>query len=282
MNGNDKSEFYDYSTLDLVRLRHLPIHKKPPTYNYQDGPGNGCMGDPPGFPTYFTRNVYTQFGNNPGRGAVVVITVPGEKPRVVETTGWRPGDDWDKHHARQQAKIRRLWKPLSLNHPRTKAWIRDLHRHLHSCYVDDSKKERDNDRTVIWPVPDYKLKSFTDDPRFSDKWREKEKESVRQANKETRAYYRKIATPDNHSAVRTIRKFYADYQPEQDLIDNPPTAVEPQWWERYGQQPTPGQCAGLGGPHRHPIGDPCQTCGHSAKKGEEDGLNLSLTGRPKK
>jgi len=239
--NSDKSGYYDYSTLNLEALKHLPIHRLPPTYKYQAGPGNGCFGDPPGFPSYFTRSIYTQHGNEPRRGAQMVLTIPEEKPRVF-AVAWKSGENWDDHNARRKGKLRRLWKPLPLNHPRTRAWIRDAHRHLNHCYIDDSKTEYDGDRIFIWPVPDYKLRSFID--------------------KEKAAAVAPLAIPANHAAVRRIRKFYPDYQPEPDLIDNPPTAVGPQWWERYATQPTPEQCAGLGGSNPHPIGNPCQTCGH--------------------
>jgi len=261
--NSDKSGYYDYSTLNLEALKRLPIHKKPPTYSYQRGPGNSCAGDAPGFPTFFTRSVYTRHGNYPGRGAVMVIIVPGLKPRIVETADWRPGENWDARHARFQQKLRKLWKPLPLDHPRVRMWIKSQYRHLNSCYVDTSKAPRNSDRIIIWPVPDYELDTFVDDKRFSDEWREKEKAVIAQKNAETIAYYRQFVRPDNHQAVLVIQKFYPEHKPEEALIDNPVgEARDPDWWERYAVQPTPEQCAGMGGVHSHPIGNPCQTCGH--------------------
>jgi len=263
---------YDYSTLDQEALARLPIHKKPSTYDYQRGPGNGCAGDAPGYPSYFTRSVYTQHGNSPGRGAQTVIIVPGMEPRIIEDAKWHDADkNWDAHYARYQRKLRRLWVSLPLDHIRVRMWIKSLYVHHHHCYVDDSKGPQDRDRTIIWPVPDYKLRQFKDDPRFSEDWRQKEIAAVLQENSETVNHYREFVTDKNHLAVRRIQKFYPDYKAEPDMIDDPKgEGRDPSWWERYSTQPTPEQCAGLGGSHSHPIGNPCQTCGHAVEEEEDE------------
>lgn len=70
-------------------------------------------------------------------------------------------------------------------------------------------------------------------------------------------------SPENHRAVRNIRKFYPDYEPEIELINTPPKAYgkEGNWWETDAMQPAPDQCRprSIG---RHPInGNWCQWCG---------------------
>lgn len=255
----------DYTTINLERFRKLPVHKCPPTYRYGDQ-GNACAGDAPGFPTYFTRSVFTSHGNSPHRGATLVLTIPGEEPRVVETAEWKPGEGWETRRTRFQKLMVRLWNPLPLDHPRVRMWIEREYQQSAHCYIDDSKKPQD--RLVIWPVPDYKLKAFRDDPRFSDEWRTKEKAAIDQANQEIIEAIRPLIRPENHSAVRSIQEFYPFYQPEINLIENPPEGKVITWWERHATQPTPQECEGLGSGHRHPIGNPCQTCGHPATEEE--------------
>jgi hypothetical protein len=90
---------------------------------------------------------------------------------------------------------------------------------------------------VIHPVPDYALKTFHNDPRFSDDWREKEQAAIAQANREIiRAASAIAINPLNHAAVILIRRFYPAYEPELDLIADPPKRVET-WWERLSKRP---------------------------------------------
>ena len=51
----------------------------------------------------------------------------------------------------------------------------------------------------------------------------------------------KIATVENHQAVIMIRKHYPEYEPEPDLIRNPPSS-SPTWWERMPAKPSPENC----------------------------------------
>jgi hypothetical protein len=46
----------DFSTINIDALQRLPSVTLPTTYRLQAGSGNGCFGDAPGFPTYFTRS----------------------------------------------------------------------------------------------------------------------------------------------------------------------------------------------------------------------------------
>src|SRR4051812_49187147 len=117
----------DFSTLNLDRLKKLPRYSLPPTYQLQQGSGNGCSGDPPGYPTYFTRSVYTRHGNHPRNGPYMVIVFEGVN-YVIPT--------------QEEKLVRNLWLPLSLDHPRTRLWISGTYRHHNHCYGD-----------VIYPVP---------------------------------------------------------------------------------------------------------------------------------
>ncbi|MDE2099697.1 MAG: hypothetical protein KGL39_20760 [Patescibacteria group bacterium] len=242
----------DWSTINLDRLNKLSVYAKPASYQFQQDPGNCCAGDAPGYPSYFTRSVYTQHGNSPRRGAQMVIVGPDGVAHVIAKDG-ESSEHTDK-------VLHSLWLPLPLDHPRVRAWIANTYRHQRHCYYDLSKPSNDRDRTVIFPVPYYNLRQFVDDPRFSDEWRANEQASIAQANAEIIAATKAIATPDNHAAVVIIRKFYQEYQPEQELIDNPPQNIA-QWWETEAEAPTPENCH----PHSvgpHPVnGNWCQWCG---------------------
>jgi len=88
----------DWSTIKLAELRKLPVYHLPPTYRLQEGSGNGCFGDPPGFPTYFTRGVYTAHGNNPPRGYSMVIQHAGVAYGITPAR-WE--GTWEKHSDKQ-------------------------------------------------------------------------------------------------------------------------------------------------------------------------------------
>ena len=100
----------DFSTLNVAKLKKLDQYKLPPSYQLQDGSGNGCAGDPPGYPTYFTRNVYTKFGNDPPHGRPSMV-ITFERVHYVVGNG-----DYDA----QSALLHRLWSPLPIDHPRTR------------------------------------------------------------------------------------------------------------------------------------------------------------------
>lgn len=254
----------DTSTLNLERLRKLPTYKLPPTYRLQRDPGNGCFMDPPGFPSYFTRSVYTQHGNSPRRGPETVIVIDGVNYVVAHSDDWKPGDTWAEVRDRRDKRLRSLWQPLPVDHPRTRAWILSCYSYFENCYHDANATG--SDKTVIFPVPSYKLRTFFDDPRFSDDWREKEQAAVRQQNAEIVRAASLLCTLENHKAVRTVRKYYPDYEPEQTLIDHPPTDRGGNWWETEAEQPTPETCKPRScGPH--PVnGSWCQWCGWHAEK----------------
>jgi hypothetical protein len=262
------STHYDLSTLDAAALASLPLlGELRPGYRLQDNPGNGCAGDPPGFPTYFTRSVYTQMGNNPSHGPTTVIDAGHGTHRIVSTADeWRKGDTWDTVHARHTALMRRLYAPLPFDHPRVRAWVAATHQHLRSCYLDDTGAAEPLDHgrpvTIVFPVPSYKLRTFHDDPRFSNEWRAKERAAVDQQNTDKIAAYTRVATLDNHQAVRAIREIYPAYNPTSEEITALEAAPRPgDWWERHATRPTPAECQPGGFLREHRADDWCQFCG---------------------
>lgn len=247
----------DLSTINMDELNKLPLFNCPEDSHVSKLLGSGCAGDPPGFPTYFIQSVYDQRGNTPERGATAVI-----QGRMVD---WECEYlSWNDRRKMFNDRMFRLWKPLPIDHPRTRAWIISTHRHFHHCYVDDTLPVTDRNRMVIYPVPEYKLKSFVDDKRFNDEWRTVEKERIRLENEFTIKAAELIAMPRNHMATRTIQKFYPDHVPNLDLIENPGRGVE-KWWETLPRKPTPDKCPGesrWSDNPKHPVnGTWCQVCG---------------------
>ena len=244
-----------YETIDKNRLTRLPKYEIPATFHLQTDPGNGCFLDPPGYPTYFTRSVYTPRGDNLQNGPQLLLL--GRV--VVHSKDWDGCKDWDAYRAKIDKRFLSLYKPLPLDHPRTRAWIKQLYGYFKNCYQDPNKGPKAED-LLIYPVPSYKLRTFRDDPLFSDGWRTAEKRLIEIENREIIEAAEKVAIPENHRAVTFIRQYYPDYQPELDLIEHPP-ASPGDWWERYDVQFTPVNCPGLHG-QKHPAsGTWCQMCG---------------------
>jgi hypothetical protein len=116
----------DYSTINVDELAQLPIYKEPPTYRIDNDPGNGCFLDAPGYPTYFTRNVWTQHGNHPRNEEILVINDLDGNPHVV-SKGYPRND------------LRDLWVPLPIEHGRVQTWIAVCYSYFHGCYANPSK-----------------------------------------------------------------------------------------------------------------------------------------------
>jgi hypothetical protein len=222
----------------FVKKRIPPVwinYHLPTNYHLGDE-GCACYLEPPNHPRYFVRTIYAGNGNSPSRPPYYYLWGKGyEELEDVDT----------------------LFEPLPLDHPRVQEWIKAVFGHLKHCYFD----ERAEDNMLIYPVPYYKLQRFHDDVRFSEEWRAKEKLAIEQANKEIQEYAQKIATPDNHQATRTIRKYYPQFVPDQELIDNPPSMVG-NWWAKLEVRPTPENCPGEYKMKKHPVnGSWCQFCG---------------------
>jgi hypothetical protein len=245
----------DFSTINLDVLTSLKKYNLPSYYHLQEDSRNGCSGDAPGFPTYFTRNVYNKFGNTPSSAPQYVITYQEECYIVMGSD-----DNYDQDHWHQVYMS--LWKPLPLEHERTRLWIVGTYKHHQHCYNGHG------DSLVIFPTPYYKLKTYRDDVRWKDEYREAAKAEVEAFNKQKREQDQALATPENHNAVRIIRNFYPDYQPELDLINNPPKEHVGMWWETEAVQPSEQDCArSQRWAKRHPMnGSWCQWCGRSYPK----------------
>lgn len=208
-----------------------------PTYRLGSA-GCGCAGEPPNHPRYFVKPIYTSSGNIPRYGL---------PQYYLGGNGYTEIEQVDK-----------LFKPLPLESERVQEWIKSLYTHMQHCYRDPDSQERDN--LIIYPVPYYKLKTFVDDVRFSNEWREAERANVLRTNSEITAYYRKVATVDNHAATIAVRKYYPEFTPSNDLIDNPPKS-NGNWWTVLNHRPSPDTCPGESFA-KHPVnGTWCQFCG---------------------
>ena len=262
---NQTRRTLDTSTIDLGKLRTKPIYTLPPIYHLQSDPGNGCAGDPPGYPTYFTRSVYNAAGNTP-RNAPQYVILDGGTVRVVISKD-APYDNW-------QNTLRALWKPLPEDHPRTQAWTQATYAHHAHCYRDVdglvAKPEYGRPGTLIYPITgfwetSYGLRKFKDDLRFSDEWRATKQESIRLNNERILDLIDVVAKPENHSAVAVIRQYYPSHAPRLDYIEKAPENPG-NWWETSAKPPTPETCPGQYS-NAHPVnGSWCQWCGWRAPK----------------
>lgn len=271
----------DWSTINLVQLRRLPVYRLPPTYKLQDDSGNGCAGDPPGFPTYFTRSVYTQYGNNPPRGYSLVITGPDTGGcRGVEPANW--AGSWEENRAKHDALMLRLWNKLPLDHPRTRAWIAATFSHHRHCYRvpgTEALPWSDDKAMLIWPggclgkTPfgrieneKFSVEWATEHEGFA-KWRHEEQEAfrtkLRLSNARIIAKCEPIATPENHHGTILVRRFYPEFNPTPELFSEDLKSTG-NWWETLAERPTPENCPGQYS-MAHPTGGSwCQFCGWHA------------------
>ena len=242
-------EYYDNSTLDLDAIRKLPV--------YEGSLVRRChvtSDYPPGHPTYFMQDIC-------GSSTVtVIITAPGvEGSRVITVFEYNiefGKDEFDK-------LVSSLWKPLPLDNPRVRMWVRGEYRYFGSCYNKDKSPETRRD--FHWPIPAYELKAS----RFTGEPGQKDKDDYIEVR-------RPHAIPENHRAVLNIRKFYPDYEPDLELIENPPSegpvGYDLRWWKRYCVQPRPEQCDDVivldsGVRKHHTLAGICRTCGNV---GEEE------------
>lgn len=283
---------FDTSTLNQEALRRLPPYTPPPTYRVDNHLGSACYGDPPGFPTYFLRHVYTSHGNTPPKGPDAVI----EEPRTIAdqrgTLRRIPEISWGQTNAEGWENRRQfftsLWLPLPYEHPRVQAWIVSTYIHHHHCYMDLDQRvkafEYGTPAMLIYPDV-YGLRTFQDDPRFSDEWRTKEREAVAQFNAELLGTYEGVCIPERHSAYLIVKRYYPEHTPDLDLIAQPPKQRPGDWWETEDRQPTPEECTGgrVVGPQGlaigyrgisgsghvsvHPLnGSWCQWCGWTSEQ----------------
>lgn len=272
-------ESADWSTINLDELLKLPVYDwEGKGYHLQEDSGNGCAGDPPGFPTYFTQSVYTTSGDSPSRGYSLVIVYRGSA-YGIEPANWERGDTWETVSAKREALMRRLWKPLPLSHPRTQAWIRDTFAHHKHCYQVPALRAQGknwHDAMLIWPggclgnTPFGELKKLSWEVEYAqkhrdfDRWTDSHKAAfvaeIEQNNAHVKAACEVVAIPENHDGTIIVRRYYPEFQPTAELI-----AAEyhrpGNWWETLATNPGPDRCPGQYG-HAHPVnGSWCQFCG---------------------
>ena len=215
----------------------------PPTYNLSD-PGCGSAGEPPDHPRHYVRAIYTRHGFSPGKGPCYYLN----------------GNGYD-----DLSEIDSLYQPLPLESERVQLWIQAQFAHHHHCYQDPNRTKKWDD-PIIYPVPNWRLRQFQDDPRFSDEWRDKEKAAIEQANHDTIEQARVIATPDNHQATILIRRYYPDFIPTQQMIDGPFIRTG-NWWETLETRPSPATCPGEPWAKHPANGSWCQVCGWTSQEG---------------
>lgn len=204
----NRDKYLDYSTIDLEVLRSLPVYKRAPTYRIDNSPGAACYGDPPGYPTYFLRYVWTPYGNHPRGGAVLVISDPerigayGEPVQYAVVKGYDDYlNDWTK-----KPIFRKLWKPVPMDSLRFKLWERGRYIHFSSCIHDESVgKINGYARCGV----DFRVSVFA--------VREYETYANYEGNEQTALVRKKLYCDakqhlQNHAAVYDIREFYPEYQ----------------------------------------------------------------------
>ena len=248
----------DKSTIDRNALSKLRVYVKPESYTIDKSFGSACHGSPPGFPSYLIQHVYTKYGNSPSKGATELIM-----GRVLMTA--------DEDYRKREAKLMKLWNPLPYNHPRVRAWIVEKYRHLKHCYMHPSYVDKQGVMEIvtgpsIWSSQ-FRLKSFHDDPRFSDEWREKAKEEVNTYNLELYQKWAEVGKPEYHAAYVMVKQYYPEHVPDLELIESCPEVSEGDWWEVLDHKPSPEECPGTlrwgrsGRPHPSNGSTWCQMCG---------------------
>ena len=228
------------STINQVELEKLPLFDCPPGQHADRNMGSGCFMDPPGYPTYFIQNVYTESGNYPSRGATAVIF-----GRVIDVAEWAKGDTWDGRIAKHDKLMRRLYVPPAIDHPRVQAWARSC-----AAYFGKSVTPTSGSRKVA----DLLFLRLDDIKRMLDSG-ELGLERCRVAD--------------------YILEHFPDF-PRDDLYTLCTTSLphgkgkggDGTWWEVLEEKPTPATCPGdapKGRPGRHPFnafnGTWCQVCG---------------------
>jgi len=113
-------------------------------------------------------SVDTQHGHTPGQGPTLVIAHGSQIYVVQSHKDWEGGRE--AHDAVTDARIRSLWAPLPEMHPRVQLWIRHVYKHMANCYHDDETIEHGRAATIVYPVPDYKFRTFVDDLGLSTRW----------------------------------------------------------------------------------------------------------------
>lgn len=253
----------DLSTINMPLLKSWGRYYGPTP---DDHLGSGCAGDAPGYPSYFLQTA---------DGMCQVIKADDSNFYVVLSP------DMDEENRKEN--LRNLWLPLHYNHPRTRMWVFDTYKNHHNCYNGFG------DGMIIYPVPNWQLVTkgafdrYKDDATKSEAVKTVERLRVRQKKVSIEKECASIATPENHNAVRVIRKFYPKHQPDIGLInksfsDKLVPVLPELWWETEAERPSEENCAKSQRWHnQHPFGSThCQWCGRSYPKEEKVESELTL------
>lgn len=213
--------------------------------------GAACFMDPPRYPTY-SYSIATQGGGWMGLDSALDEDEAEHLPDAVLNRARQLLSEWQAN------------KP-AIDSPSVLAWMADCYAHFKNCYRDTEQIaepfEYDKPATIIYPVPSYKLRHFRDDHRFSNEWRTKEHAAIEQANADILERYARVAIPENHLAVISIRKYYPEHSPRLDWIAAAPPAPG-HWYTNLDAPPKPEDCPGERGIGQHPVnGSWCQFCG---------------------
>lgn len=269
----------DWSTINLGELTKLPVyHAEQKGYRLQDDSGNGCAGDPPGYPTYYTQSVYEASGNAPSRGYSTVIKYNGAT-YGIEPSNWTDGETWETHQAKHDALMRRLWVPLPLDHPRTQAWIVATFKHHRHCYQVPALRAQGKNRPdamLVWPggtlgkTPYGTIRNPAWEVEYAQKhlefhrWTDAHKaaflKEIEQGNAHIKVACDVVAIPENHDGTILVRRYYPEFHPTQKLISGE-LPVTGNWWEVLAVNPGPDKCPGQYSMVHPCNGSWCQFCG---------------------
>lgn len=283
-----------WDTVNTAELAQLDRWKCPPHLHLSSHAGSGCAFDPPGYPTYFLRQVYTEEGNNPTSGPQQVIAHPVLGLRVV-LDSWRGVTTWEQSYSNSCRLMLRLWARLPLGHVRTRGWLRMVFVHWKHCYREPKHQRGFG----VWPEPEWSKTlliwpggTFGHTPygeirkvgleielaqkygkydSFEEKAKAKFVADIQEENARVTRVCEAVATLDNRSAVTYVRQWYPEFTPEPWLLAED-LRHGGQWWERRSKPPPHNNCPGFGD-SRHPANTTwCQVCGWQAdgQMAEED------------
>ena len=205
----------DWSTINLQALEKFPEAKPYKNEHRSCDCGAGCYLDAPGYPSYFLESWYSPSGNQ-CRYLIKGKEILGRK----------------EDHQVLSKRLKKLWKPLSMDHPRVIEWIKAVTRHAQNCFVNPNKEISS---PFVYPSK-FEKTPFATEQELTD-------------------YTSNI---DNTLAVNMIRKFYPEYK-----VDKLEVSKENigHWYEVMSEKPTPENCPGTMG-MKHPVNKTwCQLCG---------------------
>lgn len=217
----------DLSTINRAWFDTLTRYDVPTHYRLGSA-GMGCFMDAPGYPTYFWQPIYNALGNTPDSAPDSVLTVDGITRIVMGP--WRAGDTWETRQAKVHKRLRELYAPLPIEHPRVQAWISALVGYFNNCYVDLQKPEDIRRNCDQLYMPKRGALDFEDPTRMVPR------------------------------ALLDVRDIYPDYNPTELPAGGYGSGGPGDWWERHTVRPTVAECPG---PFfsAHKTAGWCQFCG---------------------